>query len=57
MPPTRGWYGEYELPGVHSEAFPEQDEQSEGGQMLENGPEETAVPKAQPGGKPAGVGR
>jgi hypothetical protein len=26
----RGWYGEYELPGVHSEAFPEQDEKSDG---------------------------
>jgi hypothetical protein len=33
-----GWYGEYELRGVPSEAFPEQDEKSEGGLLRENGP-------------------
>ena len=38
----RGWYGEYEPPGVHSEAFPEQDEKSEGGQVRENGPEDAS---------------
>jgi hypothetical protein len=52
----RAWYGEYELPGVHSEAFPEEDEQSEGGQTRENGPEETAVPESPRGAKPASVG-
>jgi hypothetical protein len=42
----RGWYGEYELPGVHREAFPEQNEKSEGGQVRENGPDEIAIRKA-----------
>jgi hypothetical protein len=42
----RGWYGEYELPGVHSEAFPELDEKSASAQVRENGLEETATGKA-----------
>jgi hypothetical protein len=67
----RGWYGEYELPGVHSEAFPEQDEKSDGaGGAVGNGPEGTTIPMTSLvllrklrrisnfcGRKPAGVGR
>lgn len=40
----RGWYGEYELPGAHREAFPEQDEKVMALEVRGNGPEGTAIP-------------